>query len=790
MLTVLRRQFRVQPLYALTCVGILALAVAAAATSFAVVKRAFLDPLPYADGERLVSVVTGIDDRQGGMSVFVLEDLRKGSQAVLRDFAPFRYSSPTHETNDAAEGVQALDVTDAYFQTMGVLPAMGTVWSSGDASAAIVSWSFWQRALSGDPNAIGRSITLDGVRRQVVGVMPSDFIAPFGPDTAVWLPLDMRPLLADTARARRMLTVFARLAPGVTLEQANAYMDTFSKGQRSQYPAIHARERWFVKPLREDLIGSSETALMGTGAAAALLMLIVWANIAGLSAARASAERQHYAIRTALGATAGRLFRERLADSLVVSIVGSAAGLWLAYALIAFVARYQQQFLPLLAPVSFERLTAAIGLFLGMATGVFAALAPHGAIMRLQTEDPLRNARSTTGGMRLTAVRSGLVLVQVAVAVVLVVAAGLLVRTVSHLSATSLGFDTGNLTYFHVTLPLPRYRQTETQVRFERDVLEQLGRLPGVSNASASVGFPTMGSMGARLTILDRPQQAPAEIAYYSVTPRFFSFLDVPITEGRDIAESDDFPAPRVVVINQTMAKMFWPEGNAIGAKVKIGAGAATDREITIVGIAGDVRQGGPTQDVRPTAYGSTLQYSWPRRHFAVKTDGRLASLATEMRAAVRTVDPSVATTTATAINDVVSQQTARHRLVMVTLTFFGVVAIVLCGAGLYAVVALTSQFRRREYAIRVALGSSRQHVRWMVVRQSLMLASIGAVLGLALAAAGTRTLQGLLHGVTPMDQATFIVALGSVLLLAAVSASLPAWKAGRVDPIEALKTD
>ena len=621
--------------------------------------------------------------------------------------------------------------------------------------------------------------------------MPEGFLAPFGPQVDVWLPLDMRPLLADTARARRTVSVYARLGAGVTLEQASAYMAAFSEQERTQYPAIHGNEAWVVRPLRDDLIGPARTALLGTGAAALLLMLIVWANIAGLSAVNAAALRQRYAIRAALGASAGRLFREQLKDSLVIAITGSVAGLWLGSLLVAVAAQYQAQFLPMLAPVSFEWTTAMVGLFCGMATGVFAALAPYGAMRRLQAGDPLRTARSMTGDRRLAAVRASLVFAQVAVAVVLVVGAGLLVRTVASLAATSMGFRTDQLTSFHLTLPVPAYRDTARQIQFERDVRERIAHIPGVSGVSASVGFPVMGTMGARLTILDRPQTvAPPEIAYASVTPGYHGFLGVPIVEGRDIAGTDDFPAPRVVVINETMARMFWPDGNAIGAKVKIGAGAASDREITVVGIAADVRQNGPTQDVRPAAYGSTLQYSWPRRHIAVKADPQLASLAAQLRAAVHAVDPSVATTAPAPVDNAVARQTARHRLVMLTLTLFGAVATMLCGVGLYATVALSSQFRRREYAIRVALGSSRSRVCWLVVRQSLMLALGGAAAGLAVAAAGTRTLSGLLHGVTPIDTATFGAAFVAMVLLAALSASLPAVRAGRVDPVETLKME
>jgi putative ABC transport system permease protein len=791
MVTSLVRQLRLQPLYALACAATLAMAVGAAGASLAVVKRAMLDPLPYPDGERLMSLHTSADNRTTSLSIFVFEDLKKSAGGVLTSFAAMRFSTLTYQATDLTRTVAAQEVTPEYFDTFGVRPALGGAFPAGEPNAAVVSWNFWQQLLSADPNVIGRSIVLDGVSRQIVGVMPASFAPPYDPNADLLLPLDMGPLLRDTARARRTISGFARLAPGVTEAQMDAYLETFSQSQRDQYPAIHARERWIAQPLRTSLMGTSRAAVMGTAAAAGLLLVIVCANIAGLSVVNAAATRRHDAIRTALGASAGRIFRDRLRDSLAIALVGSVAGLWLAYGLIAVAARYQGQFLSMMRPVQFDAWIAGAGLLLGVATGVIAALAPIGMIRRLQDSVPFWNARGATGDRTLGAVRSSLVMLQVAVAIVLIVGAGLLVRTVANLSATEIGYDTTHFSFFSVTLPQPKYRGTPAHVQFERDVLERIGAIGGVSDVSASVGFPVMGSMGARLTILDRPDQtAPPEIGYYSVTPNFFSFLGVPIVEGRDIAETDDFPAPRVVVINETMARQFWPEGNAIGAKVKIGAGAATDREIIVIGIAADVRQNGPTQDVRPAAYGSTLQYSWPRRFIAVKSDRPAAALAKELHAAVYTVDPAVAPSEVQAIDSVVEQQTARHRLVMMTLTLFGAVATVLCAFGLYATVALSSQGRRREYAIRVALGSSRSRVCWMVVRQSLILAGAGAVAGVLLASAGTQAIASLLHGVTAGDQATFATAVATMLALAVLSASLPALKAARIDPVETLKSE
>jgi predicted permease len=336
-----------------------------------------------------------------------------------------------------------------------------------------------------------------------------------------------------------------------------------------------------------------------------------------------------------------------------------------------------------------------------------------------------------------------------------------------------------------------RYRTREAQVQFERDVLDRLRAIPGVTAASASVGVPVIGGMGAGLFIEGRPKgAAPEEIAYFSVSPEFMSSFSIPIRAGRDLTFNDTAASPRVVLINETMARRYWPEGNALGARVDIGAGTPTGTWITVVGIVPDMRLHGPTEEIRPAAFGSTLQYSWPRRFFTVRADGARPALAADLRGAVRAVDPALAVGAITRVDELIDERTARHKLAMLTLSFFGVVALVLCALGLYAVVALTSQLRRREYAIRLALGAPRASVRAAVLTHALVLAAAGAAAGLGAAALGTRALDGMLHGVTPLDPLTFAAATAGVIAVAAIAAWLPARQAARVDPLEALRID
>jgi predicted permease len=437
--------------------------------------------------------------------------------------------------------------------------------------------------------------------------------------------------------------------------------------------------------------------------------------------------------------------------------------------------------------VSLDRVSAALGFGVGVLTGIVAAFVPLGAADPL---DPLRGARGAAGSARVTAMRSGLVVAQVALALVLVVGAGLLVRTVHHLTTTSLGFDADGLTTFTVTMPVPKYGTEERQIAYEREMLERLARIPGVTMATASVGFPVVGGVRASLSIQGRSDESGrGEIAYMSMAPGFVESVGMTLKEGRSLTAADRASAPLVVVINETMARQYWPGGGAIGALTRIGPGTGGPL-IAVVGIVADVRYHGPTAPVIPAAFGSTLQFSWPRRHFTVRTAGAAANLGAELRAAVRAIDPAVPMGPIQTVDDMVGLQTARHRLVMFALGFFGVVAAALCACGLYGVVALSSQMRRREYAIRMALGAARQGVRWMVVRQAVVLAATGAGAGLLLAALGTRALEGLLHGVAPLDRSTFAVSAAGVLCLAVLSAWLPARAAGRIDPVEALKSE
>jgi predicted permease len=619
--------------------------------------------------------------------------------------------------------------------------------------------------------------------------MPAGFVPPYFPATEAWLPIDMATLLADL-RPRRALTVLARRAPQVSQQDVDAFLSWFSTQQQERFPALHGGQTWVATPLRDELVGSSRAALLAVAAAALLLLIIVATNLAGLATAQAVAVRHQMAVRAALGATRARLFIEQLVDTFVLSLVGSLAGVWIAYALVAVAARYQKFFLGRLAPITLDWSTVVAGIGAGFAIGMIAAVLPR-SVVRVAANDTLTSSRASTGDAGVTAMRSAMVAAQVAIALVLLVGAGLLIRTVQHLSQRDLGFDPSGLTWLQVNLPGARYRTAEAQVQFEREMLERARQIPGVQAATASVGFPLWGGTMAGLAIKGAPPDTPpGEVAYLSVSPNFVTDIGARIIAGRDLLPTDSADAPKAVVINQTMARRFWPNGDAVGAEVYIGPGSPGTEWMTVVGIMADMRAHGITEPIRPTSFGTTYQYSWPRRHIAVRTAVRSASLAAELKAAVHAVDPTIAVAAVRTAEDALTEGMARHRLMMIALVVFGGVALVLCISGLYAVIVLNSQQRRREYAIRVALGASRGGVRWMVVRQALILAAGGATVGVAAALMATRLIQGMLEGVQPLDMATFTSATVALLALATIAAWHPARRAERVDPVETLRAE
>jgi putative ABC transport system permease protein len=712
--------------------------------------------------------------------------------APIRGVLGIDPAGAAYSTAGSTEQIVTLLVTPGFFSTLGS-PVLGGPWPEGATNVVVVSWNFWQEKLSADPAAIGRSIVIDGMSHIVTGVLDRDFVAPYWPNADVLRPLDLPTLLATRPRGALDLTVVAVLEEGATLDGLRAYLAGYSERTSAEYPEAHGRQAWVATSLRDELVGSARPVLMGTTAAAVLLLLIVCANIAGLSATMAVGARNRLAVQCALGATRARLIREEVYQSALMAAAGSAAGIWIAHGLVTVLAAFQPQFLNRMGMVSLDAGTAAAGFGVGVLAGVLSAVLPYTGIL-IRRLAPLPGARGSSGGTELTLARSGLVVAQVALALVLIVGAGLLVRTVRSLTETALGFRTEGMYTLNTGMPGPRFAEEAEQVRFEQAALDELRRLPGVLDATASIGLPVVGGSRAGLTIAGRDESnGRGEVAYFSVAPGFMSLWDIPVREGRDFGNEDRDGTTSAILVNETAARMHWPAGDAVGARIWVGgtAPAADGEWMRVVGIVADVRQHGPAESVLPTMYGSTRQFSWPNRSFTVRLAANAPPLTADaLRTAIHRVDAGVPVGTIRRADEMVADATARHRLAMLALSFFGIVATVLSAFGLYAVVSLTSRLRRREYAIRLAVGAEPVNVRRMVIRQGLMLGMMGVAAGVVLAALGTRALSGMLLGVSPLDTATFATAIALVMLLAAGAAWGPAWAAGKTQAAEILNAD
>ena len=783
------RALRRQPFYVASCALTLTLAVAAATTMGAVIKPALIDPLPYRDDGALVMLnTTNPNGGFGPVNVHTLNDLRAGT-TPFASLAGARGAAASLSTPEGVFPVNAHTVEPAYFATLGVIPLAGRFWEPNETNVAVVSWSFWHGTLNGDAGAIGRSISIDGIDRVVIGVMPKRFVAPWNSQADVFLPIDLAPILADPYRARRQLSVVARRAAGASLDDVSAFLSVFSARMNADHPAVPGGQTLVAATLRERMIGPSRPVMLGTAAATTLLLLIVAANIAGLAAVRAIAIGRQTAVKIALGASRPRIILERLGESLALSLAGSLAGVGLSSLLIATLRAYQAQFLGALAPIALTPSLALAAVAIGALVGAAAGVLPHLTLKQRRDEDPLRASRGNAGDRASARLRMGLAAAQTALALVLIIGAGLLARTLTHLSATPLGFDPSGLSTFFVNLPGPRYARQPAQIQFEQDMLARLERVPGIEAVTSSIGIPIQGGMGAGLYIEGRNEGGGTPIHYMSVAPNFRDLVAMPIVAGRSIDASDVAGSPRTLVINETMARTYWPDGNAIGARIFVGVAPSTNW-MTVVGIVADVRQHGPASEVIPTSFGSTRQYSWPRRQFVFRPAAGRTIQAADLRAALRDVDPTLAITNVSTLSDLLTSQQATRRLVFFVLGSFAVVAAVLCALGLYAVLAQTSSLRRREYAIRLALGSTAERVRWLVIRQALTLAGTGVVAGLGVAWMSTRTLQGLLNGVQPTDPLTFAVASAAIVAVALPAAWLPARRAAKVSGAEALAAE
>ena len=786
------------PGFTLAVVLTLALGIGVNSAIFSVVYGVLLRPLPYASPEQLV-VLYGRYPQFGRTSTSLpdFQDWRAGTHS-FEQLAAMHKAGFVLTGDGETERVVADRVTSNFFDTFGVRPVLGRAFlpdedkMGGDDRVVVLSYGYWQRRFGGDPRVVGREIQLSGRPWTVVGIAPKGFR--YGREVDLWAPTR-----ADTTMPRRAeyLDLVGRLKPGVSVAQASADVAAVVRRLAEQYPQTNGRITSEVIGLQEDLVRDVRPALYAFAGAVLLVLLIACANVANLLLARAATREREVAVRVALGAGRGRLFRQLFTESMVLALLGGVAGIALASWGLAAIGASGVQFLPRQHEIGMNATVVAFSLALSIGTGLLFGLAPAVRLTRGQLHSSLREgARGSTGGA-LARTRNALVLAEVAVALVLLTGAGLLIRSFDKLTRVDLGFQPAGVLTYSLTFPSAKFRETEQLPALYQSLIDRSRTLPGVKAAAIAALLPMSESSYLSYSIEGEAPPAPGagappvDVQPFSVTPDYFDVLRIPLRRGRKLQAGDGATAPPVAVINEEMARRVFGDRDPIGHRITFGnPGDSTTTWMAIVGVVGNVAQEGVTAGAYPQLYQSLEQGPYRNVFVALRTDRDPMSLAASARGAARSVDRDLVVNDIQPLEARVEQNIARPRLSVWLLTGFAAVALVLAAIGIYGVMSYTVAQRTREIGVRMALGADPVSVRRLVVWQGMQPALIGVAVGLAGAFAASRLIAGLLYGVSALDAVTFVLVPLFLAAIALLATSLPARRATRVSPTVALQSE
>ncbi|HEV8201027.1 MAG TPA: ABC transporter permease [Candidatus Polarisedimenticolia bacterium] len=795
-----RRLLR-SPVFTFVTVAALALGVGMNTAIFSVVNAALLRPLPYPRADRLVEVAlpSASGEARGPVSFVDFQDWRQQQGRLFSSMAVFSTLAGLNlrgEGDREPEQLKTAFVDPAFFATLGVVPEIGRPLVAPDNEpgrnqAVVISHGLWQRRFDGDPAIAGRTVTLDEQAFTVAGVMPASFRFP---DAAIdaWAPESLiEASAAPRVRGNRFQRVIARLDEGVSVEQARTGMDLIAARLAREFPETNTgRDRVTLLPLHESLVGGRlRSAVLVLLAAVGLVLLIACANVAHLLIARIASRRRETAIRLALGASPSAVVRLQVAESLVVSLAGGLLGLLLAAWTLDLVRSGVVAYLPPQLDVVLDRRVLGFAFLASIAaallSGVLPALRSAGR-GGVAAQDLKEGTRGTGAGGDRRRLREALVVSELALAVVLVVAAGLAIESFRRLSGVDPGFEPDGVLTVAMNASGARYPERAQFVDFQRRVVERVQRLPGVVAAGATRNLPLLGT-GESWPIVPEgsapvaPGDEP-QVWVHPVSAGFFAALRIPLVEGRTFSESETAP---VAVASQALARRFWPDGHALGRALLVG-----DKRIPIVGVVGDVRQGTIESEGEAALYlPSGLS---PRRGFTlvIRTAGTPGAMESLVRAAVREVDPQQPILRVATMRDVLGSALSQPRLMSGLLGAFGVLALLLAVLGVYGVIALMVSLRTYEFGVRMALGASAGAVRRMVLQRAVFLGALGVGCGTLVALGATRLLRSQLYDVSATDPAAFLFAAAVLLVASLLAGDGPARRATRIDPLVALRSD
>jgi len=790
------------PAFTVVAILTLALGIGANAAIFSVVNGVLLKPLPFPHPEQLLRVWQ--DESSGGTTIpgpvspVNLDDWR-ARRGVLADIAGYFYREGQSGTDLTAMGEpQRLDaafVSPGFWTTLDVKPQLGRVPRDDEMvrgsndRLVVLSHAFWQRQFGSASSVIGKRVTLGGDSYEIVGVMPASFQFP-APNVEVFIPYSTIPDNSiPRIRPVRVLDVVARMKPGVTVAQANAEMNSITRGLAEEYTDDKNLGGASVAPLRDSIVGKVRVGLLVLLGAVAFVLLIAAVNLASLLLARAAAREREFAIRVALGAERSRVIRQLFTESLVLATIGGALGLLVAQLGGRLLVQLAAGQLPRAEAVGVDyrvlAFTAAISLVTGVAFGLVPAIRASSPALQQALREGARGSTGASGGLRST-----LVVAEVALAMILVVGAGLMARSFVKLMQVDLGFTPNHRVAINYSISTARHSTPAEMRQTYQAMLEKVRTVPGVIAAGGIRDLPfhgdgeNIGFVPPGVTPGPSGQLPSATLMFTS--DGLFNAMGIPILAGRDLSPRDRQEAPIALVINQALAKKYFPDRSPIGQTLTFG----DTNHFAIVGVVGDVRQGSVDETPTPRIYASVYQIFRVKVNLVVRTQGDPQMMIKRVEDAIRTVDPQQTITSAFTLEDAVGDAVARPRLLTVLLGLFGVMGLVLGALGIYGVLAYLVNQRTREIGVRLALGARPRDVLNLVVGRGLRLAGLGVAIGLAASLVLTRLMQGVLYGVTPTDPLTFGGVAVTLLAVAAFASWLPARRATRVDPLVALRAE
>ena len=783
-----------QPGFTLIAVIMLALGIGANTAIFSVVNAVLLHPLPFRESDRLVMI------RETRLPQFSEFGVSPGNflawqkqNTVFERMVAFGTPSFNLVGVGDPEPIQGMRVTDGFFAMLGAQPHIGRDFlpeedQPGRGNVVILSYGLWQRRFGGDAKILNQTITLNSQKCTVIGVMPESFR--FNRDEAIWTPMAFA---VDQAQnhSGHFLSAVGRLRLGVTLEQANAEMVTIAGRLAAQYP--ESNTGWSVKlaPLLEFSVRSIKPALLVLLAAVAFVLLIACVNVANLLLVRVAGRQRELAVRAALGAGRARIMRQLLTESLLLALLGGAAGSLLAKLGMNLLLAFAPQDLPRMSDVSLDGRALGFTTAITLLTGVIFGLLPALRASRPNLHETLKEAaRGSTEGGRRQLVRSTLVVLEVASALVLLVGAGLLGKSFWQLLRVDPGFNPDHALTLSVALPRTKYPEASQQAAFFRQLLEKVSALPGIQAAGVSNAMPLVNAFVLPFEIEGRPPLPPdagQQTNFYAISPSYLKAMGIPLRRGRYFTERDTQDAPPVVIINETMAQRMFPNEDPIGKRLSFGR---IPDKYEIVGVVGDVKQDGLDKATPLQAYGARLGLTFPAMTLVVRTAGEPTAMTEAIRNAVLQIDKEQPIAKVRTLAQSLSTSIAQRQFSMLLLGIFATVALALAAMGIYGVLSYAVTQRTHEIGIRLALGAGGREVLKLIIGQGMKLALVGVAVGALGALALTRLMSGLLFSVSPTDPWTFASIAALLLAVALLACWLPARRATKVDPLIALRCD